>query len=942
MLRELRVLAVVVSAPLLSIAAAHAGSQPPSITTTIPPTTSGPEWCGPRQSVPQPPGLPVQAPYPIGDYWFSQIFKWSAAPSQVPEGNEINPLPLNLNVGQNGLAIYHPYARSADSTVACGGGASLCPGFEAIQPQCFRPEIMIAPAHHPSDWCAYQWGATPPLTSVQAFSTWSATFDIIGPNVNACGGVGELQRIRATTARGSPYVWAEFPDCTDASFFDTVSVQVNDATGQIFFGECLVGDCPRGCDTHLQGWQIWTNESNFVTLGNSQGGSNQGQKMSQVAVVGVNGRSYALIGPEGSHWQWATFDPPGPNGYASATLYNIFSGGARWVVAAALPANLDALIAANQWTRADAVQLMVDHAYFRPANESGRTATKLSCSYTPGGSNNVSGVFSYEALTDIRTGQPAAVDQETLFALFPHQQAHLSTQSVLIPQTATYTSAKGYARSGPEPRGGFTDLPPQEDSGQMRLAKGRSFSLTYSLPEVPPVVPPRSSFTGDMDTLNSYLANDPSKYQYPLGTDTYNWGKHLSRAANNYLIATAVTHPTAEFWKTNLKDGLSGWFTATAPGGGPKAVEPPCLSCPAPIPPPNPLPQCPDPHTPGVFQYDAAWGSMIGYPAGFGSNEFLNDHHFHYGYFIRAAAVLGGADPAWLATYRPFVELLIRDLAAGYDDTATVGGIETKFAAFNYFDPYSGHANAAGAQQYANGINQESSSEGVNAWYGILLWGTLVNDADMAARGAFMYCSETDAARRYWFQEASQLAGTNPVTSGTLANVFDNVYQYGGFSRGATYLHIINWLPFGGGASYLAANKPYAAHNYARLLAEHGSTDWGAVYSDLIWMYLAISDPAGAKAQFNAKIVGNGNEFDCDSGNTLAMTYWWIWSQANVGGKFEPGDINQDGIVDGADLALVLGVWGACPKTGECPADVNQDGVVDGADLAIVLGNWSG
>lgn len=50
------------------------------------------------------------------------------------------------------------------------------------------------------------------------------------------------------------------------------------------------------------------------------------------------------------------------------------------------------------------------------------------------------------------------------------------------------------------------------------------------------------------------------------------------------------------------------------------------------------------------------------------------------------------------------------------------------------------------------------------------------------------------------------------------------------------------------------------------------------------------------------------------------------------------GDLNGDGIVNGADLALVLGSWGACAG---CPADLNGDGVVDGADLAVVLGNWT-
>jgi len=52
-----------------------------------------------------------------------------------------------------------------------------------------------------------------------------------------------------------------------------------------------------------------------------------------------------------------------------------------------------------------------------------------------------------------------------------------------------------------------------------------------------------------------------------------------------------------------------------------------------------------------------------------------------------------------------------------------------------------------------------------------------------------------------------------------------------------------------------------------------------------------------------------------------------------------PGDINNDGFVEGTDLALVLGTWGIC---GACAADLNGDGIVNGADLAIVLGHWTG
>jgi hypothetical protein len=53
-----------------------------------------------------------------------------------------------------------------------------------------------------------------------------------------------------------------------------------------------------------------------------------------------------------------------------------------------------------------------------------------------------------------------------------------------------------------------------------------------------------------------------------------------------------------------------------------------------------------------------------------------------------------------------------------------------------------------------------------------------------------------------------------------------------------------------------------------------------------------------------------------------------------------PGDLNNDGVVDGADLLILLSQWGKCDDPDDCPADLNGDGTVDGADLLILLSNW--
>ncbi len=52
-------------------------------------------------------------------------------------------------------------------------------------------------------------------------------------------------------------------------------------------------------------------------------------------------------------------------------------------------------------------------------------------------------------------------------------------------------------------------------------------------------------------------------------------------------------------------------------------------------------------------------------------------------------------------------------------------------------------------------------------------------------------------------------------------------------------------------------------------------------------------------------------------------------------------DLNDDGVVDAADLAVLLGEWGTTVPVGK-GADVDWDGDIDGADLAVLLGAWGG
>lgn len=54
-----------------------------------------------------------------------------------------------------------------------------------------------------------------------------------------------------------------------------------------------------------------------------------------------------------------------------------------------------------------------------------------------------------------------------------------------------------------------------------------------------------------------------------------------------------------------------------------------------------------------------------------------------------------------------------------------------------------------------------------------------------------------------------------------------------------------------------------------------------------------------------------------------------------AGAPSDPADLNGDGVVDGADLGILLSAWGQ-----EGPGDLNGDGTVDGADLGLLLAAW--
>jgi len=65
-----------------------------------------------------------------------------------------------------------------------------------------------------------------------------------------------------------------------------------------------------------------------------------------------------------------------------------------------------------------------------------------------------------------------------------------------------------------------------------------------------------------------------------------------------------------------------------------------------------------------LFYYNNTWTTLIGYPAGHGQDTNINDHHFHWGYFIHAAAFMEQFEPGWANQWGDMINLLVRDAAS--------------------------------------------------------------------------------------------------------------------------------------------------------------------------------------------------------------------------------------------------------------------------------------
>jgi endoglucanase Acf2 len=415
-----------------------------------------------------------------------------------------------------------------------------------------------------------------------------------------------------------------------------------------------------------------------------------------------------------------------------------------------------------------------------------------------------------------------------LIALYRHQWLHLAN---------------------PAPT--FTGLSYNTARGAMLLYQGDAFHTQMQFGGVLPALPNVAveNLDGYSPTeLRGYISDmyKPSgDYTHPtFDRESYWDGKNYNRIAQLvHLAYQQGMYTEGDSFLDYLKRELENWFDGQAPY---------------------------------VFYLDREWDVLQGYPSGCGADSPINDHHFHWGYFIMTAATIAQYDPAWAANYEGIVELLVKD-AANWERE------DGRFPYLRHFDPYAGHSWAAGHQAFGAGNNQESSSEAMNFAAGVILWADATGNQAMQEMGIYLYTTEQQAVEQYWF-DVDREVFPSQYPFETVGILWSHGIAYATWwTANPEEIHGINFLPLTGGALYLGHRPDYVTRNINALYAAPGAEGH---WHDLLWQYEAFADPASALARWasSPNYVADGGQ---EAGQTTAFTYHWLHT-FNAVGQVDP------------------------------------------------------
>ncbi len=444
------------------------------------------------------------------------------------------------------------------------------------------------------------------------------------------------------------------------------------------------------------------------------------------------------------------------------------------------------------------------------------TDTQVNWNYDPATSNVTS---TFTVTTDVKEGS----DSNILLGLLPHQWANLSSSSP-TPDEHIYQTVRG----------------------NMKTLDGNSFVVENSFKGILPTLPKLGQYSqgfspAELDQKIFNIEND----QLASWTDSYNEGQVMNRLIQTARIADQTGDIEArDKMIAMIKERLEDWLSYET---GEVAF---------------------------LFYYNDVWSAMLGYPAGHGQDTNLNDHHFHWGYFIHAAAFMEQFEPGWAAQYGDMINILIRD-AASPDRN------DTQFPFLRNFSPYAGHSWANGFASFPQGNDQESTSESMQFASSLIHWGTITENDAIRDLGVYIYTTEQTAIEEYWLDVYNRNFQPNQQYS-LVSRVWGNSYDNGTFwTADIAASYGIEMYPMHGGSFYLGHNQAYAQSLWTEITNNTGILNNEVnpnLWHDTYWKYLSLTDPQAALNLYNSF-----PDRDLKFGISDAQTYHWLHSVNAMG-----------------------------------------------------------
>ena len=454
------------------------------------------------------------------------------------------------------------------------------------------------------------------------------------------------------------------------------------------------------------------------------------------------------------------------------------------------------------------------------------------------GNSKLSTTFS--VTTEVKEG----TNSNMLLGLLPHQWYNTSSNSP-VPSTYTYSSVRG----------------------ALKMLEGNSFTVENTFKGILPTIPYLANYStgfspSELDSKISQIENDGLS----TWTDSYNEGQVMNRLIQTARIADQTGNLSARNKMiATVKERLEDWLTYES---GEKAF---------------------------LFYYNDTWSAMLGYPSGHGQDTNINDHHFHWGYFIHAAAFMEQFEPGWSAKWGAMINTLISD-AASSDRT------DTKFPFLRNLSPYAGHSWANGFATFPQGNDQESTSESMQFASSLIHWGTITENKEIRDLGIYIYTTEQTAVEEYWFDVYERNFPNNQQFS-LVSRVWGNSFDNGTFwTADIAASYGIEMYPIHGGSFYLGHNQEYAKKLWTEISQNTGvlsKEDNANLWHDTYWKYLSMTNPQEAVNLYNAY-----PERNLKFGISDAQTYHWLHS------------VNALGVID-ASITANYPITGVFKQNGE-------------------------